>query len=155
MQELKITDTFRRIMLRRICVNLDLDQVCSKEGYQHHSSYLDLTTSAGKGCELCHFICHGDPSMPRGMDLELMDNEISCHTRGCRGTSFSPIDFLHFKQGHPAGLSVFVFVFTTPGMNLLANPYSLVDSFHCTRRSSYNSSRRSPYSPFLCLRNLL
>ena len=43
-------------MLCKLCSNIDLDQVQSPSGYQHHFSGVVLCASAKQGCEFCAVI---------------------------------------------------------------------------------------------------
>jgi hypothetical protein len=43
-------------MLCRFCEDLDLDEVGTAHGVDHHASFADLVTSARSGCKLCVFI---------------------------------------------------------------------------------------------------
>jgi len=51
-------------MLCQLCSSIDLDQLTTQEGYQHHSSWADLKASAKSGCPFCTAISSSFSSQP-------------------------------------------------------------------------------------------
>lgn len=87
-------------ILCHFCANLDLDQVFSDEGYNHHASFSDIVASGKAGCLLCEVIDfrRSDYHLKQVPEVELETSQISVTALAKNGSNkfdslaFGPID---------------------------------------------------------------
>jgi hypothetical protein len=83
------------------CFNIDVDQLATKEGYQHHPSAASLYASAQRGCESCNLIWTSQYSFTDNRNDELYDLgplATQIVARAGWGQGCGSLDYISYRQ---------------------------------------------------------